>query len=182
MGSDFHVSRLEQGENLEENQRNLLQITERFFQAIIGSSSEFPPQLRSVCHCLYQVGPHSAPPPSCSSNLSALTCVRARARAHTASPPAAAQLAAQHIISISCVSSSFVLRRFQKHHGTIDLPQCPNSFRCIRVAFRHAAGAHLLPFKMFPTTRRDVLIHIRLEPPVPTGTGGKTRFWLVKPR
>uniref|UniRef100_A0A4W6C5B0 Neurofibromin n=1 Tax=Lates calcarifer TaxID=8187 RepID=A0A4W6C5B0_LATCA len=49
-------TRLEQGENLEENQRNLLQITERFFQAIIGSSSEFPPQLRSVCHCLYQVG------------------------------------------------------------------------------------------------------------------------------
>uniref|UniRef100_A0A671VMS0 Neurofibromin 1 n=1 Tax=Sparus aurata TaxID=8175 RepID=A0A671VMS0_SPAAU len=48
-------TRLEQGENLEENQRNLLQITERFFQAIIGSSSEFPPQLRSVCHCLYQV-------------------------------------------------------------------------------------------------------------------------------
>uniref|UniRef100_A0AAQ6AHH6 Neurofibromin n=1 Tax=Amphiprion ocellaris TaxID=80972 RepID=A0AAQ6AHH6_AMPOC len=47
-------TRLEQGENLEENQRNLLQITERFFQAIIGSSSEFPPQLRSVCHCLYQ--------------------------------------------------------------------------------------------------------------------------------
>ncbi|XP_053279341.1 neurofibromin isoform X6 [Pleuronectes platessa] len=48
-------TRLEQVENLEENQRNLLQITERFFQAIIGSSSEFPPQLRSVCHCLYQV-------------------------------------------------------------------------------------------------------------------------------
>lgn len=48
-------TRLEQGENLEENQRNLRQITERFFQAIIGSSSEFPPQLRSVCHCLYQV-------------------------------------------------------------------------------------------------------------------------------
>uniref|UniRef100_A0A3P9ATN2 Neurofibromin 1 n=1 Tax=Maylandia zebra TaxID=106582 RepID=A0A3P9ATN2_9CICH len=48
-------TRLEQGENLEENQRNLLQITERFFQAIISSSGEFPPQLRSVCHCLYQV-------------------------------------------------------------------------------------------------------------------------------
>uniref|UniRef100_A0A3Q2XZV9 Neurofibromin 1 n=1 Tax=Hippocampus comes TaxID=109280 RepID=A0A3Q2XZV9_HIPCM len=48
-------TRLEQGENLEDNQRNLLQITERFFHAIIGSSSEFPPQLRSVCHCLYQV-------------------------------------------------------------------------------------------------------------------------------
>ena len=47
--------RLDPGENLEENQGNLLQITERFFQAIIGSSNEFPPQLRSVCHCLYQV-------------------------------------------------------------------------------------------------------------------------------
>lgn len=56
----LYVIRLEQGENLEENQRNLLQITERFFQAIIGSSSEFPPQLRSVCHCLYQVGSHPA--------------------------------------------------------------------------------------------------------------------------
>uniref|UniRef100_H3BYU9 Neurofibromin n=1 Tax=Tetraodon nigroviridis TaxID=99883 RepID=H3BYU9_TETNG len=52
-------TRLEQGENLEENQSNLLQITERFFQAIIGSSSEFPPQLRSVCHCLYQATCHS---------------------------------------------------------------------------------------------------------------------------
>lgn len=48
-------TRLEQGEILEDNQKNLLQITERFFQAIVGSSSEFPPQLRSVCHCLYQV-------------------------------------------------------------------------------------------------------------------------------
>lgn len=47
--------RLEQTENLEENQKNLLQITDRFFLAIINSSTEFPPQLRSVCHCLYQV-------------------------------------------------------------------------------------------------------------------------------
>ncbi|TRY54116.1 hypothetical protein DNTS_031164 [Danionella cerebrum] len=45
--------------NLEENQRNLLQITDRFFLAIINSSSEFPPQLRSVCHCLYQATCHS---------------------------------------------------------------------------------------------------------------------------
>ncbi|KAK0135823.1 Neurofibromin [Merluccius polli] len=52
-------TRLDPGENLEDNQRNLLQITERFFQAIIGSSSEFPPQLRSVCHCLYQATCHS---------------------------------------------------------------------------------------------------------------------------
>ncbi|XP_056592096.1 neurofibromin isoform X2 [Triplophysa dalaica] len=48
-------TRLEAGENLEENQRNLLRMTERFFQAIINSSGEFPPQLRSVCHCLFQV-------------------------------------------------------------------------------------------------------------------------------
>ncbi|KAF4012121.1 hypothetical protein G4228_003606 [Cervus hanglu yarkandensis] len=48
-------TRLEQSESLEENQRNLLQMTEKFFHAIISSSSEFPPQLRSVCHCLYQI-------------------------------------------------------------------------------------------------------------------------------
>uniref|UniRef100_A0A8K9WNP7 Neurofibromin 1a n=1 Tax=Oncorhynchus mykiss TaxID=8022 RepID=A0A8K9WNP7_ONCMY len=52
---EVDTTRLEQSENLEENQRNLLQITDRFFLAIINSSSEFPPQLRSVCHCLYQV-------------------------------------------------------------------------------------------------------------------------------
>lgn len=47
--------RLEPTKSLEENQRSLLQMTDKFFQAIINSSSEFPPQLRSVCHCLYQV-------------------------------------------------------------------------------------------------------------------------------
>ncbi|XP_051717328.1 neurofibromin isoform X1 [Ctenopharyngodon idella] len=52
-------TRLEPAENLEENQKNLLQITDRFFLAIINSSSEFPPQLRSVCHCLYQATCHS---------------------------------------------------------------------------------------------------------------------------
>uniref|UniRef100_A0A8C8RKE5 Neurofibromin n=1 Tax=Pelusios castaneus TaxID=367368 RepID=A0A8C8RKE5_9SAUR len=48
-------TRLEHAESLEDNQRSLLQMTEKFFHAIINSSSEFPPQLRSVCHCLYQV-------------------------------------------------------------------------------------------------------------------------------
>ncbi|KAI1903671.1 hypothetical protein AGOR_G00029600 [Albula goreensis] len=48
-------TRLEATESLEDNQRNLLQITNRFFLAIINSSCEFPPQLRSVCHCLFQV-------------------------------------------------------------------------------------------------------------------------------
>ncbi|KAL0994193.1 hypothetical protein UPYG_G00119000 [Umbra pygmaea] len=52
-------TRLEQSEVLEENQRNLLQITNRFFLAIINSSTEFPPQLRSVCHCLFQATCHS---------------------------------------------------------------------------------------------------------------------------
>ncbi|XP_076842773.1 neurofibromin isoform X4 [Brachyhypopomus gauderio] len=48
-------TRLEPSEVLEENQRNLLKMTSRFFLAITSSSSEFPPQLRSVCHCLFQV-------------------------------------------------------------------------------------------------------------------------------
>ncbi|XP_005169246.2 neurofibromin isoform X1 [Danio rerio] len=65
-GTEWHMlsfevdpTRLENGENLEENQRNLLRMTERFFKAIISSSGEFPPQLRSVCHCLFQATCHS---------------------------------------------------------------------------------------------------------------------------
>ncbi|KAK6475592.1 neurofibromin isoform X1 [Huso huso] len=50
---------LEPTESLEENQRNLLQMTEQFFHAILSSSCDFPPQLRSVCHCLYQATCHS---------------------------------------------------------------------------------------------------------------------------
>ncbi|XP_048375268.1 neurofibromin-like isoform X2 [Sphaerodactylus townsendi] len=52
-------TRLESSESLEDNKRNLLQMTEKFFHAIINSSAEFPPQLRSVCHCLYQATCHS---------------------------------------------------------------------------------------------------------------------------
>nr|XP_033778429.1 neurofibromin isoform X3 [Geotrypetes seraphini] len=52
-------TRLEGMESLDENQRWLRQMTEKFFHAIITSSSEFPPQLRSVCHCLYQATCHS---------------------------------------------------------------------------------------------------------------------------
>uniref|UniRef100_A0ABM5EN50 Neurofibromin isoform X1 n=1 Tax=Pogona vitticeps TaxID=103695 RepID=A0ABM5EN50_9SAUR len=52
-------TRLESSESLEDNQRSLLQMTEKFFHAIINSSAEFPPQLRSVCHCLYQATCHS---------------------------------------------------------------------------------------------------------------------------
>ncbi|KAM6466311.1 neurofibromin isoform 3-T3 [Liasis olivaceus] len=52
-------TRLESTESLDSNQRSLLQMTEKFFHAIINSSTEFPPQLRSVCHCLYQATCHS---------------------------------------------------------------------------------------------------------------------------
>nr|XP_060613045.1 neurofibromin isoform X1 [Anolis sagrei ordinatus] len=52
-------TRLESSETLENNQQSLLQMTEKFFHAIINSSAEFPPQLRSVCHCLYQATCHS---------------------------------------------------------------------------------------------------------------------------
>ncbi|XP_070591407.1 neurofibromin isoform X3 [Erythrolamprus reginae] len=52
-------TRLESSESLDSNQRSLLQMTEKFFHAIINSSTEFPPQLRSVCHCLYQATCHS---------------------------------------------------------------------------------------------------------------------------
>lgn len=96
------VCRLEQGENLEENQRNLLQITERFFKAIIGSSSEFPPQLRSVCHCLYQVGPDSLCPPSPLPQLLILPVSTHLCACSATSCPDAAQPAALHTISISC--------------------------------------------------------------------------------
>ncbi|XP_063809727.1 neurofibromin isoform X5 [Pseudophryne corroboree] len=52
-------TRLDGVEVLEENQRWLLQMTEKFFHAIINSTHEFPTQLRSVCHCLYQATCHS---------------------------------------------------------------------------------------------------------------------------
>ena len=48
-------ARMEAGETLEDNQQNLAQITQRVFNAIVSSADRFPPQLRSMCHCLYQV-------------------------------------------------------------------------------------------------------------------------------
>ena len=48
-------ARMETGEVLEDNQQNLAQITQRVFNAIVSSADRFPPQLRSMCHCLYQV-------------------------------------------------------------------------------------------------------------------------------
>uniref|UniRef100_T1J6E5 Neurofibromin n=1 Tax=Strigamia maritima TaxID=126957 RepID=T1J6E5_STRMM len=48
-------ARLNDGENLELNRQNLMHLTQKVFDAIISSSDRFPPQLRSMCHCLYQV-------------------------------------------------------------------------------------------------------------------------------
>jgi len=47
--------RLENIEDLETNRQNLIALTEKVFDAIITSADRFPPQLRSMCHCLYQV-------------------------------------------------------------------------------------------------------------------------------
>jgi neurofibromin 1 len=48
-------TRLEEGEDIEQNRRNLINITQNVFDAIISSADRFPAQLRSMCHCLYQV-------------------------------------------------------------------------------------------------------------------------------
>ena len=47
--------RLSAGEDIEANRRNLMNITQNVFDAIMSSSDQFPSQLRSMCHCLYQV-------------------------------------------------------------------------------------------------------------------------------
>lgn len=48
-------ARLEPQEDIETNRRNLIALTQKVFDAIITSADRFPPQLRSMCHCLYQV-------------------------------------------------------------------------------------------------------------------------------
>nr|XP_023020941.1 neurofibromin isoform X3 [Leptinotarsa decemlineata] len=48
-------ARLEVNEDIEENRQNLTALTQRVFDAIVNSADKFPPQLRSMCHCLYQV-------------------------------------------------------------------------------------------------------------------------------
>ncbi|KAJ8682950.1 hypothetical protein QAD02_018742 [Eretmocerus hayati] len=48
-------ARIDPAFDLEENRRNLIALTETFFNAIVNSAKSFPSQLRSMCHCLYQV-------------------------------------------------------------------------------------------------------------------------------
>ncbi|RWS29482.1 neurofibromin-like protein, partial [Leptotrombidium deliense] len=52
---EVDTARLDEGEVVEENRQNLLVLTQRVFNAILYSADNFPPQLRSMCHCLYQV-------------------------------------------------------------------------------------------------------------------------------
>ncbi|PAA68954.1 hypothetical protein BOX15_Mlig013644g1 [Macrostomum lignano] len=48
-------SRIDPRENLEENQRNLTDITERVYGCILNSFDDFPKQLKLMSHCLLQV-------------------------------------------------------------------------------------------------------------------------------
>ncbi|KYB29814.1 Neurofibromin-like Protein [Tribolium castaneum] len=48
-------ARLEPNEDIAENRQNLIALTQKVFDAIVSSAEKFPPQLRSMCHCLYQV-------------------------------------------------------------------------------------------------------------------------------
>ncbi|KAF2884403.1 hypothetical protein ILUMI_21782, partial [Ignelater luminosus] len=48
-------ARIETTEDIEENRQNLIALTQKVFDAIVSSADKFPPQLRSMCHCLYQV-------------------------------------------------------------------------------------------------------------------------------
>ncbi|XP_052799724.1 neurofibromin-like isoform X3 [Mya arenaria] len=48
-------ARLETGENIEENKKNLMVITQKVFNAIVSSAHKFPSKLRSMCHCLFHV-------------------------------------------------------------------------------------------------------------------------------
>ncbi|XP_049282168.1 neurofibromin isoform X4 [Anopheles funestus] len=55
--SSFEVdpARIEPSEDIEVNRKNLIALTQKVFDAIVNSADRFPPQLRSMCHCLYQV-------------------------------------------------------------------------------------------------------------------------------
>uniref|UniRef100_A0A182J2N7 Ras-GAP domain-containing protein n=1 Tax=Anopheles atroparvus TaxID=41427 RepID=A0A182J2N7_ANOAO len=55
--SSFEVdpARIDSKEDIEVNRKNLIALTQKVFDAIVNSADRFPPQLRSMCHCLYQV-------------------------------------------------------------------------------------------------------------------------------
>ncbi|KAK0170129.1 hypothetical protein PV328_010729 [Microctonus aethiopoides] len=55
--TNFEVdsARIDANENIEQNGKNLIALTQKVFDAIVSSAHRFPSQLRSMCHCLYQV-------------------------------------------------------------------------------------------------------------------------------
>ncbi|XP_014223009.1 neurofibromin isoform X2 [Trichogramma pretiosum] len=48
-------ARIDPNEDIEQNGKNLIALTQKVFDAIVSSADKFPSQLRSMCHCLYQV-------------------------------------------------------------------------------------------------------------------------------
>ena len=55
MSFEVDPARLEAKEDITDNRSHLVSLTQRVFSAIISSADKFPTQLRSMCHCLYQV-------------------------------------------------------------------------------------------------------------------------------
>ncbi|XP_065225861.1 neurofibromin-like isoform X1 [Planococcus citri] len=52
---EIDPARMNSNEDIEENRVNLTTLTQTVFDAIVSSGPSFPSQLRSMCHCLYQV-------------------------------------------------------------------------------------------------------------------------------
>ncbi|XP_050358342.1 neurofibromin-like isoform X3 [Nymphalis io] len=52
---EIDPARLDPTHDIEINRNNLRNLTHEVFERIIGSADKFPSQLRSMCHCLYQV-------------------------------------------------------------------------------------------------------------------------------
>ncbi|XP_060809014.1 neurofibromin [Amyelois transitella] len=48
-------ARLDANQDIELNRAQLTDLTKEVFDRIVNSADKFPPQLRSMCHCLYQV-------------------------------------------------------------------------------------------------------------------------------
>ncbi|CAK1546446.1 unnamed protein product [Leptosia nina] len=48
-------ARLDPSEDIDVNRANLIELTKEVFERIVNCADMFPPQLRSMCHCLYQV-------------------------------------------------------------------------------------------------------------------------------
>lgn len=55
MSLEVDPARLDAKDDLDDNRTNLVTLTQRVFGAIVSSADKFPTQLRSMCHCLYQV-------------------------------------------------------------------------------------------------------------------------------